>query len=42
MENQKYKLRCRSKGIVVTTKLKNYNVVWKRVFNPEIYSIDKL
>ena len=42
MENQKYKLRCRNNGIVVTTEPKKYNVVWQRKFNPEIYSIDKL
>jgi|688.fasta_scaffold1556117_1 hypothetical protein len=39
---KKYKLRCRVKGIVVTTNPKEYNIVWIREFNPEIYSNDKI
>ena len=42
MEKQKYKLRCRNKGIVVTTDINKYDVVWKIEFNPEIFSIDKI
>ena len=41
MENQKYKLRCRNKGIVVSSKPEQYNIVWKRKFNTEIYSTDR-
>lgn len=41
MLGQKYKLRCRNKGILVTSNLIKYDVVWKRPFNPEIYSLDK-
>ena len=41
MEIQKYKLRCRNNGIVVTLKPEQYNVVWKRKFNPKIYSTDR-
>ncbi len=41
MKETKYKLRCRNKGILVTSEPEKYNVVWKRIFNPEIYSIDK-
>jgi len=39
----KYKLRCRKKGIVVDLgkNLYKYDIVWKREFNSEIYSIDK-
>ncbi len=40
MEKQKYKLRCLNKGVVVTTEPEKYNVVWKREFNPEIFSED--
>jgi hypothetical protein len=40
MENIKYKLRCRNKGILVTSNPELYNVVWKRKFNPEIYPED--
>ncbi len=40
MEKQKYKLRCRKKGIVVTLNPEQYNVVWERNFNPIIYSVD--
>ena len=42
MEVKKYKLRCRKLGIIVSDNPKNKDVVWKREFNPEIYSIDKL
>ena len=42
MDNQKNKLRCRNKGIVVTSNPEKYNVVWKRKFNPDIFSIDKM
>ena len=42
MESQKYKLRCRKKGIVVVTNINDYDVIWIRKFNTEIYSIDKL
>ena len=42
MEVKKYKLRCRKLGIIVSNNPENYDVVWKREFNPEIYSIDKL
>jgi hypothetical protein len=38
---KKYKLRCRVKGIVVATNPTEYNIVWIREFNPEIYSNDK-
>lgn len=41
MEKQKYKLRCRNKGILVTLTPEKYNIVWKRVLNPEIYPMDK-
>jgi hypothetical protein len=41
MENIKYKLRCRNKGILVTSKPELYSVVWKRIYNPEIYPMDK-
>ena len=41
MKNQKYKLRCRVNGILVTTNPNKYNVVWKRIFNPIVYSMDK-
>lgn len=36
-----YKLRCRKNGIVVTTNPELYDIVWKRIFNPEIYTMDK-
>jgi hypothetical protein len=39
---KKYKLRCRVIGIVVTTNPTEYNIVWIREFNPEIYSNDKI
>ncbi|QQV91218.1 hypothetical protein Freya10_2 [Polaribacter phage Freya_10] len=43
MKNKIYKLRCRNKGIVVTKRnLKNYDIVWIREFNTEIYSFDTL
>ena len=42
MIQKKYKLRCRNNGIVVTTNPKKYNIVWIRLFDPEIYSIDIL
>jgi hypothetical protein len=42
MENQKYKLRCRNNGIVVTSNQEKYDVVWKRKFNPEICPMDKI
>jgi hypothetical protein len=40
----KYKFRCRKNGVLIDTKenLYKYDIVWKREFNPEIYSIDKL
>ena len=38
---QLYKIRCRIHGITITTKLHNHNIVWKRIFNPEIFSQDK-
>jgi hypothetical protein len=41
VENIKYKLRCRNKGILVTSKPELYDVVWKRIYNPEIYPMDK-
>lgn len=41
MKNKIYKLRCRNKGIVVTSNLDKYNIIWLRNFNPNIYSIDK-
>ena len=40
MENQLYKLRCLKNGILVTSEPDKYNVVWKREFNPMIYSED--
>jgi hypothetical protein len=40
MEKLKYKLRCRNKGILVTSNPENYDMVWKRIFNPEIYPED--
>jgi len=40
MEKIRYKLRCRAKGILVTSNPKNFDVVWKRKFNPEIYPED--
>jgi hypothetical protein len=36
-----FKLRCRVKGIIITNKPKNFNVVWKRPFNPEIFPEDR-
>lgn len=42
MEIKKYKFRCRKLGIIVSYYPENYDLVWKREFNPEIYSIDKL
>jgi len=42
MTEQKYKLRCRRNGILITTKPQYFDVVWKRLFNPKIYSIDKI
>ena len=41
IEKQKYKLRCRYKGIVVTLDPEKYNIVWKREFNEEIFPIDR-
>ena len=41
MSITKYKLRCRENGILVTSNPNKYNVVWKRIFNPIIYSMDK-
>ena len=41
MEKLKYKLRCRNNGILVTSKPKKYDVVWKRKFDPKIYPQDK-
>jgi hypothetical protein len=35
-----YKLRCRNNGIVVTENPKKYNIVWIRIYDPEIYTID--
>lgn len=40
MEKIKYKLRCREKGILVTSTPEKFDVVWKRKFNPEIYPED--
>lgn len=41
MENtKKYKLRCRKLGVLVCSELTKYDIVWKREFNPIIYSID--
>jgi len=40
MKRTKYKLRCRDKGILVTSNPEKYNVVWKRIFNSEIYPMD--
>jgi len=41
MLENKYKLRCRKHGIVVTLNPEKFDVVWKREFNPDVYSIDK-
>ena len=41
MEKIKYKLRCREKGVLVTSKPEKYKIVWKRIFNPEIYPVDR-
>ena len=41
MKKLKYKLRCRNKGILVTSNPEKYNIVWKRVFNPKIFPIDQ-
>lgn len=40
MEKIKYRLRCRFKGVLVTSNPKKFDVVWKRVFNPKIYPED--
>ena len=40
MKKQKYKLRCRDKGIVVTSNPEKYDSLWKRKFNPKIFSED--
>ena len=42
MEAKKIKLRCRKKGIVVdySYNLLKYDIVWKRDFKPEIYTLD--
>jgi hypothetical protein len=37
----KYKLRCRKNGIVVSDNLELFDIVWKRIYNKEIYSMDK-
>jgi hypothetical protein len=39
----KYKLRCRKNGILVCfeNELNLFDIVWKRIFNPEIYPLDK-
>ena len=38
----KKKIRCRKKGIVVdySYNLFKYDIVWKRYFKPEIYTLD--
>jgi len=41
MEEKKYKIRCRNKGILVASKAEKYDVVWKRSFNPKIYPMDR-
>jgi len=38
---KKYKLRCRNNGILVTLTPEKHNIVWIRIFNTEIYPIDK-
>ena len=40
MEAKKYKLRCRKKGILVTTNPHVYDVVWVREYSPEVYAKD--
>jgi hypothetical protein len=40
LDKIKYKLRCRKNGILVTSNPSEYDVVWKRIFNPEIYTVD--
>jgi len=42
MDKQKYKLRCRNKGIVVTSNPEKFNIIWIRDFNPIIYSMDRI
>ena len=41
LDKIKYKLRCRKNGILVTSNPNKYDVDWKRLFNPEMYPIDK-
>ena len=40
LDKIKYKLRCQKNGILVTSNPNKYDVVWKRLFNHEIYSVD--
>lgn len=40
MGNKIYKLRCRKLGIVVSSDLSKYDIVWKREFNSEIFPMD--
>lgn len=42
MKSKIYKLRCRKNGVVVTKlDLKNYDIVWVREINKDVYSEDK-
>ena len=43
MLNNKFKLRCQNKGIVVDFEqnIYKYDIVWKRIYNPKIFSEDK-
>lgn len=36
----KYKLRCRKNGIVVSDNLELFDIVWKRIYNEEIFPMD--